>query len=277
MKDNKFKKIALPIGAVALVTLPFVSVISCSNNDSSGTNDGGGNVTPPQPEDKIPYLEGTWNIKPTEYNKDGYAIAGKDLFYESDLKVIKEKIANNEVKVKNEDGSYVKYEMTITLNPGVTFAQKGNVDPNSEYNSDTNQFKVLNKDKSITTSFEIDFDPSKKQIIGFLDFENTIAIASFPINSTNDRDAIVTSLGYSFRPNDIQISFSGWDHPKKSEMYVKNKRLFSKVDTPELKYADWTNSEEGKKGKLFDGDLFVYVTNVSGTISIKPIINNIND
>ena len=105
----------LPVGAIALATLPFVSVISCSNNNGGGKpeNPGGGDITPePAPTKEILNHSNTFNYP----QKDGLVDYPILLLNFDEWK---SKILNNQIKWFNDDGSAIIYEVNINIEPGL--------------------------------------------------------------------------------------------------------------------------------------------------------------
>ncbi len=169
-KKNDIKKIWLSIGSVALATLPITSVISCSsggagNNDNSssdnGNNNGSGSggSTDNKPTVEQKYLSHSNRFE----DLDSYA-RKTDVLLNFDQ--AKKDILNNKIKWFNEDGSAVKYQVKITLEPGIVATTRmwSDVDLEAPFDTTLNEYgKPINWYKKINEQVETIYQFWKKE------------------------------------------------------------------------------------------------------------------
>ena len=129
MKKEILRKWILPVGTIALATLPFVSVISCSNNnggkqENPGGGDGGGATPEPTPTKEILNHSNTF-----VYPRQNGIVDTPNLLLDFDS--WKQKILNNQIKWFNDDGSSIIYEVNIKIEPGLINASDQYVDVNA--------------------------------------------------------------------------------------------------------------------------------------------------
>ena len=161
-KEKNIKKLWLSIGSVALATLPFVSVVSCSNdkddNSSSGDGNNSGSGSGGSTDNK-PVVEQKYLSHSNRF-EDLDSLKKVDVLFDFDQ--VKQDILNNKIKWFNEDGTAVKYQAKITLEPGIVVTTKSwnDIDLNApfdvsinEYGNPTNWYKTINEPVEVIYQF----------------------------------------------------------------------------------------------------------------------------
>lgn len=210
-KEKNIKKIWLSIGSVALATLPFVSVVSCSNDNgkddnsssgdgnSNGSGNGGSTDNKPTVEQK--YLSHSNTFKNLDYGNHKCDVL-------LDFNDAKQDILNNKIKWFNEDGTVVKYQAKITLEPGIVATTKNwsDIDLNApfdvtlnEYGNPTNWYKRINEQVEVIYQF---WKKENNQSYTRQDFE----IKSITDDFLNAKDNSPVGYAYISLPLDKNIA-----------------------------------------------------------------------
>ena len=166
-KGKNIKKLWLSIGSVALATLPITSVISCSSNgeqngipstpgDGNNSGSGSGGSTDNKPTVEQKYLEHSntfENLDSARYNTS--------ILLNFDQ--VKQDILNNKIRWFNEDGTAVKYQVKITLEPGIVTTTMAWVDIDLNepfdatldeyYNTPKNWYKTIDEPVEVIYQF----------------------------------------------------------------------------------------------------------------------------
>ena len=305
MKKEILRKWMLPVGAIALATLPFVSVISCSNNNGGGKpenpggGDGGGATPEPTPTKEILNHSNTFNYP----RQDGTVYLPKLLL---DFDSWKQKILNNQIKWFNDDGSAIIYEVNIKIEPGLINARNEYVDVNvqqklepalgslfpenywkqinSEINLKWEFWKKENNDSNKITDFgsrvksESPFgdgvfkDANDAQMYFALPIDQNIAVANAKgkdlENSTLDRIAwlgIDMTLGGSAK-NQIVLSIISQGDDNPNNPWRTLKDKFNPIDGINTNLIVQGLPQSTNE---WDGN-GNYFSNVKGTLTIKP-------
>ncbi len=283
MKNNKdIKKLWLSIGYVALATLPVVGVISCSSNNSSsnenngGTNDNNGSNNPAVEEKEILYYKAP--INEVCYEKDGW-VHEYTFINKKDNKIIFDKIKNNQIKFFDKNGNQIKYQVTINLDAGLMMSDKETTDISKGYINDQPDWRDNNMWKTIkgatSTSFifykKINNDSFTQNDFQFDGLKNGFDLNNnFLLNLDDKNNKEASCLGVCL------------GDPLALPLYIGTTSGSSvKIDEhPELPWTSEDNEDAnyldlyGVDKKYINNFYFIddYFSNVSGTISIKQVI-----
>ena len=164
-KEKNIKKLWLSIGSVALATLPITSVISCSsggagNNDNSSSDNGNNNGSGSGGStDNKPTVEQKYLSHSNRF-EDLDSLRKWDVLLNFDQ--AKKDILNNKIKWFEEDGTAVKYQVKITLEPGIvaTTQNWNDVDLGApfdatlnKYSEPTNWYKTIDEQVDVVYQF----------------------------------------------------------------------------------------------------------------------------
>lgn len=301
MKKEILRKWILSVGTIALATLPFVSVISCSNNnggkqENPGGGDGGGTTPEPTPTKEILNHSNTFDYP----KKDGVVDTPNLLL---DFDSWKQKILNNQIKWFNDDGSAIIYEVNINIEPGLINSPSRYADVNApqkiesvdgqrpenywkQINSAINLkwefWKKENNDSNKITDFGARVKSESPFGFGVFEDDNISAQMKFALpidqniaeaeakgkdleNSTLD---YISWLGINMTLIDGQINLSTilQDGDRQNNPWKTLKNKFNPIDGINTNLIVQGLPQSTNK---WDGNGH-YFSNVKGTLTIKP-------